>query len=204
MKNYIQYNQQLFSRWAPIYDGFELLLYGVRKSICQEIDSNNKTILDVATGTGSLAIALSRDAKEVVGIDLSEEMLAVANKKKVGNNLSFFAMDASKMTIQDNTFDIVTISLGLHDMPLDIRTLVLKEVRRVLKKGGKLYILEYDLPQNELLGAISSRFINTFESKYYLPFVQNDFAHYLQSNGFTIEKKTNYLMDHLQFLTLTC
>ncbi len=58
------------------------------------------------------------------------------------------------MKFNDEEFDLVTISLGLHDMPLDIRTLVLKEVKRVLKRNGKLYILEYDLPQNPL-GAVS-------------------------------------------------
>jgi demethylmenaquinone methyltransferase/2-methoxy-6-polyprenyl-1,4-benzoquinol methylase len=110
-------------------------------------------------------------------------------------------MDASSMKFNDGEFDLVAISLGLHDMPLEIRTLVLKEVKRVLKNDGKLFILEYDLPQNPL-GSVSSRLINTFESKYYLDFIQSDFENYLDTLGFKLEKKTNYLFGYLRFITL--
>lgn len=202
MKDYKKYNDQLFSRWAPVYDVFELILSDVRNQITKEINPINKSVLDVATGTGSLAIDLSKSAEKVVGIDLSSKMLDVAEKKRKNNNLSFVLMDASCMKFNDEEFDVVTISLGLHDMPLDIRTLVLKEVKRVLKRDGKLYILEYDLPQNPL-GAVSSRLINTFESKYYLDFINSDFYNYLNTFGFKIEKQSNYLFNHLRFITLT-
>jgi ubiquinone/menaquinone biosynthesis C-methylase UbiE len=134
MKDHKAYNDQLFSRWAPIYDGFELLLSDIRKKVVQQIKPTHKSVLDVATGTGSLAIDLSDTAEKVVGIDLSAKMLEVAEKKNNKNNLTFLQMDASKMVFDDEEFDIVTISLGLHDMPLEIRTLVLEEVKRVLKK----------------------------------------------------------------------
>ena len=202
MKDYKKYNDQLFSRWAPVYDVFELILSDVRNQITKEINPINKSVLDVATGTGSLAIDLSKSAEKVVGIDLSSKMLDVAEKKRKNNNLSFLLMDASCMKFNDEEFDLVTISLGLHDMPLDIRTLVLKEVKRVLKRDGKLYILEYDLPQNPL-GAVSSRLINTFESKYYLDFINSDFYNYLNTFGFKMEKQSNYLFNHLRFITLT-
>ena len=202
MKDYKKYNDQLFSRWAPVYDVFELILSDVRNQITKEINPINKSVLDVATGTGSLAIDLSKSAEKVVGIDLSSKMLDVAEKKRKNDNLSFLLMDASCMKFNDEEFDVVTISLGLHDMPLDIRTLVLKEVKRVLKRDEKLYILEYDLPQNPL-GAVSSRLINTFESKYYLNFINSDFYIYLNTFGFKIEKQSNYLFNHLRFLTLT-
>ena len=202
MKDYKKYNDQLFSRWAPVYDVFELILSDVRNQITKEINPINKSVLDVATGTGSLAIDLSKSADKVVGIDLSSKMLDVAEKKRKNDNLSFLLMDASCMKFNDEEFDLVTISLGLHDMPLDIRTLVLKEVKRVLKRDGKLYILEYDLPQNPL-GAVSSRLINTFESKYYLDFINSDFYNYLNTFGFKIEKQSNYLFNHLRFITLT-
>ena len=202
MKDYKKYNDQLFSRWAPVYDVFELILSDVRNQITKEINPINKSVLDVATGTGSLAIDLSKSAEKVIGIDLSSKMLDVAEKKRKNDNLSFVLMDASCMKFNDEEFDLVTISLGLHDMPLDIRTLVLKEVKRVLKRNGKLYILEYDLPQNPL-GAVSSRLINTFESKYYLDFINSDFYNYLNTFGFKIEKQSNYLFNHLRFITLT-
>ncbi len=202
MKDYKKYNDWLFSRWAPIYDVFELFLAEVRKEMAKEINPAGKTILDVATGTGSLAITLSHSAKSVVGIDLSSSMLAIANKKRKNTNLSFRVMDACKTNFKNEEFDAVTISLGLHDMPLEIRTLVLEEVKRVLKKGGKLYILEYNTPKNNI-ESVLARLINTFESKYYLDFLNSDFEHYLLSLGFKIEKQTNYLLNHLRFLTLS-
>jgi demethylmenaquinone methyltransferase/2-methoxy-6-polyprenyl-1,4-benzoquinol methylase len=203
MKDYKKYNDQLFSRWAPIYDGFEVVLSDVRKKMIQEIKPTYKSILDVATGTGSLAVELSDSAKRVVGIDLSSKMLEVAEKKIKNDNLTFLQMDACKMKFEDEEFDIVTISLGLHDMPPEIRTLVLKEIKRVLKKDGKLYILDHDLPKDKFLGFISSQLINTFESKYFLDFIKSDFESYLSKHGFKIEKKTNYLFNHLRFLTLS-
>ncbi len=203
MKDHESYNNQLFSRWAPVYDGFEVVLSGVRDSVAKEINPIGKSVLDVATGTGSLAIALSSSAKKVVGIDLSSKMLNVAQKKKANSNLSFLQMDASNMAFQDNEFDVVTISLGLHDMPVEIRKLVLKEVKRVLSSDGKLYILDYDLPQNKLIGSISSSLINIYESKYYLDFIKLDLSSYLNSLGFKLESKANYLFNHLQLLTLS-
>lgn len=202
MKNYQEYNNKLFARWAPIYDGFEIILAGVRKEMLQEIDPSNKSVLDIATGTGSLAIALSTKAKKVIGIDLSQEMLNVAKKKSKNSNLSFLQMDASKMDFQDQEFDIVTISLGLHDMPLEVRSAVLEEAKRVLKKDGKIYVLEHDLPQNKLLAWCSLNFTNSFESKYYREFVNSNLLKYLESFGFKMERKTNYLFCHLQLLKL--
>lgn len=203
MNDYKQYNDQYFSRWAPVYDIFEILLTDVRKEIIKAIQPAGKSVLDVGTGTGSLALDLSKTATQVIGIDLSADMLEIAKKKNKYNNLTFLLMDASNMNYKDEEFDIVTISLGLHDMPLEIRTSVLKEVKRVLKKDGKLYILEYDLPENDLLGTLSSRLINLIESKYYLDFVQSDFDNYLDSIGFKIEKQKKYLFAYLRFLTLS-
>jgi demethylmenaquinone methyltransferase/2-methoxy-6-polyprenyl-1,4-benzoquinol methylase len=203
MEDYKKYNDQLFARWAPVYDVFELILSDFRRKITQEINPIHKSILDVATGTGSLAIELSDSADKVVGIDLSSKMLEVAEKKRRNDNLSFLQMDASRMKFDDEEFDAVTISLGLHDMPLDIRTLVLKEVKRVLKKDGQLFILEHDLPKNNFLRSISSHLTNTFESRYYLDFINSDFEKYLKTFGFKIEKKTNYLFKYLRLITLT-
>ena len=202
MIDYKNYNERLFSRWAPVYDVFELILSDIRKEMTKEINPTGKLVLDVATGTGSLAIDLSITANKVIGIDLSSRMLEMAEKKRKKENLSFLLMDASNMEFKDEEFDAVTISLGLHDMPLDIRTKVVVEANRVLKKDGKLYILEYNSPANNF-ETVLAHLINTFESKYYLDFLKSDFEDYLNTLGFKIEKQTNYLFNHLRFLTLT-
>jgi phosphatidylethanolamine/phosphatidyl-N-methylethanolamine N-methyltransferase len=202
MKDYKKYNDQFFSRWAPIYDVFELMLGSVRKEVLQAINPRNMSVLDVATGTGSLAIELSETAAKVVGIDLSEDMLNVAKKKPCKENLSFLQMDACHMAFEDASFDIVTISLGLHDMPLVVRSKVLQESQRVLKADGKLYIFEYDLPENELIANLSSRLINVYESKYYLDFIQTDLDSYLETFGFKVEQKQSFLLHYFRLLTV--
>lgn len=201
--DHIAYNDKLFSRWAPIYDGFELFLADIRKKNVELINPVGKSVLDVATGTGSLAIELGRKAEKVIGIDLSDKMLAVAQRKSKADNITFQKMDASKMDFEDDSFDIVTISLGLHDMPLEVRDGVLKESKRVLKPDGKLLILEHDLPKNKIFASISATLINTFESRYFLPFVKSDFRSYLESFGFKIRRRTEFLFGHLQFIELT-
>lgn len=202
MKDHQAYNNKLFARWAPIYDGFELILSGVRDKITKEIDAQDKQVLDIATGTGSLALAISKTASHVTGIDLSQEMLDVARKKQHGNNVSFIQMDATQIDFPDNTFDTVTISLGLHDMPPEVRSAVLLETKRVLKENCKLYVLEYDLPKNQMIAAITRNLINSFESKYYMAFLKTDISEFIESFGFQLQKKENYLFKHLQFLQL--
>jgi demethylmenaquinone methyltransferase/2-methoxy-6-polyprenyl-1,4-benzoquinol methylase len=201
--DYKAYNDKLFSRWAPIYDGFELVLSGIRKKNVEQINPVGKSVLDVATGTGSLAIELGKKARSVVGIDLSDKMLAVAKRKSKIDNITFQQMDASQMDFDNGSFDIVTISLGLHDMPPEVRDAVLKESKCVLKPDGELFILEHDLPRNKLFASVSATLIDTFESRYFLPFVRSDFQAYLQSFGFKIRKRTPFLFGHLQFIELT-
>lgn len=203
MSDYKAYNDLFFSRWAPFYDGLELVLTDIRRQALQQIDATDKSVLDVATGTGSLALELSETAKEVAGIDLSAEMLAIARKKNRSSNLSFLEMDAIKMKFDDESFDIVTIGLGLHDMPPDIRLLVLQEIKRVLKQDGKLYILEYDLPENEVAKSVFPPLINILESRYYLDFIKSDFEQLLKTSGFRVEGKSSYLFGFLRFLTLS-
>jgi phosphatidylethanolamine/phosphatidyl-N-methylethanolamine N-methyltransferase len=202
MTDHKDYNDRLFSRWAPVYDGFEIILHPIRDQVIRKINPFDKSVLDIATGTGSLAIGLSNSAQKVTGIDLSPKMLEVAKKKKRNSNLTFMEMDASEMKFNDNEFNIVTISLGLHDMPLKIRTLVLEEARRVLKKNGNLYILEYDLPETKFLKLISSWLINFYESKYYLEFINSDFDKYLNTFGFEIEEKQNFLFKYLRLIKI--
>jgi ubiquinone/menaquinone biosynthesis C-methylase UbiE len=202
MSDYKDYNDRLFSRWAPVYDSFEIMLYPVRGKIIRKINPFDNSVLDIATGTGSLAIGLSKSARQVIGIDLSAKMLEIAKKKKRNSKLSFMEMDASKMKFKDHEFDIVTMSLGLHDLPLKIRTLVLAEARRVLKRDGILYILEYDLPKNKFFKLISSWLINLYQSKYYLEFINSDFDEYLNTFDFKIEEKQHFLFRYLRLFKI--
>ena len=109
------------------------------------------TIVDLATGTGDLALALAKELPqaEITGVDFSEEMLARARAKGVCRAL---LADAMQLPFGDGTLDCVTIAFGLRNLP-DCGG-GLREMHRVLKPGGHVLVLEFSLPQLSILRAI--------------------------------------------------
>jgi demethylmenaquinone methyltransferase/2-methoxy-6-polyprenyl-1,4-benzoquinol methylase len=105
-------------------------------------------IVDLATGTGDLALALQKrlpDA-EVTGVDFLAEMLELAQRKGVRQTV---LADAMKLPFPDASFDCVTIGFGLRNM--DNWTAALGEMSRVLKRGGRLLVLEFSLPTKSIV-----------------------------------------------------
>lgn len=109
-----------------------------------------QTVLDVATGTGDLAILAALELKPqcVVGADISEEMMAIgrvkASEKGLDNIISFRKEDCMALSFGENSFDAVTAAFGIRNFPdLDKG---LKEMFRVLKPGGHLCIIELTTP----------------------------------------------------------
>jgi demethylmenaquinone methyltransferase/2-methoxy-6-polyprenyl-1,4-benzoquinol methylase len=121
-------------------------------------------ILDVASGTGDIAIALAEalPSARIVGLDYSQKMLAVAERRAEKcaakhadarpfglTNLSFLHGDAMNLPYPDNSIAAVTISFGLRNLPHFGQALV--EFARVLKPGGSLFCLEASYPTNALI-----------------------------------------------------
>ncbi len=103
-----------------------------------------RRVLDLATGTGDLALVLQRKlpSAEVIGADFSEEMLAVAGGKGLRETV---VADARHLPFDDNSFDVVTIAFGIRNLPDWSEGL--REMRRVIRPGGRLLILEFSLPK---------------------------------------------------------
>jgi demethylmenaquinone methyltransferase / 2-methoxy-6-polyprenyl-1,4-benzoquinol methylase len=127
-------------------------------------------VLDVATGTGDVAFAVA-DAYEkadVVGIDPSTGMLAVAGQKlersRHGERVRFTTGSAEALPFEDGSFDGVTISFGIRNVP--DRALGVREMGRVLRPGGRLVILELSEPRGGLFGALAK-----FHVHHFVPFV---------------------------------
>jgi demethylmenaquinone methyltransferase / 2-methoxy-6-polyprenyl-1,4-benzoquinol methylase len=108
-------------------------------------------LIDLATGTGDLALALQQKlpGTEVVGVDFSEEMLELAKTKGVQRTV--FA-DAMKLPFTNGSFDCVTIAFGLRNLP-DVAA-ALREMARVLSSNGHLLVLEFSLPEPAVLRAL--------------------------------------------------
>ena len=119
----------------------------VRRKLENELNNPQALVLDVACGTGDLSIELQQHAQaKVIGTDFCRPMLAIAKEKNSKNQLSipYVEGDALNLSFADNGFDAVTIAFGLRNVA-NWRD-GLQELRRVLKPGGKLAILEFSTP----------------------------------------------------------
>jgi demethylmenaquinone methyltransferase/2-methoxy-6-polyprenyl-1,4-benzoquinol methylase len=105
------------------------------------------TVLDVACGTGDMVLELQKHGCTVTGVDLSEEMLAIA-KRKVENGMWKVA-DAEHLPFPDDSFDAVTCAFGVRNFVHLEQGL--KEMLRVLKPGGRMVILELATPDSKLI-----------------------------------------------------
>jgi demethylmenaquinone methyltransferase / 2-methoxy-6-polyprenyl-1,4-benzoquinol methylase len=121
-------------------------------------------ILDVATGTGDLAIALAKlKPMKITGIDIAVKMLDIAREKvtrrKLENIISFRPGDAEKIPFSDGSFDAVTVAFGVRNYEDLLRGL--KEMHRVLKPGGSMMILEFSHPRSSLLESMYGLYSQT-------------------------------------------
>lgn len=107
-----------------------------------------EAVLDVGCGTGTLAIAAKRrvgPTGKVYGIDASPEMIARAGKKagKTGLGIDFRNASIEALPFQDAQFDVVLSTLMLHHLPRQVRENGLREIRRVLKPGGRVLVVDF-------------------------------------------------------------
>jgi demethylmenaquinone methyltransferase / 2-methoxy-6-polyprenyl-1,4-benzoquinol methylase len=121
-----------------------------KKAIKILAKSNPKIILDVATGTADFAIqALSINPDKIVGVDISEGMLAVGRnkiqKRSLSNKIELKSGDSENLPFSDNNFDAVTVGFGVRNF--ENLQKGLREINRVMKPGGTLVILEFSRPK---------------------------------------------------------
>lgn len=149
--------ENMFDSIAPRYDLLNRVLSaGIdkgwrRKAIDRLKEMRPQSILDIATGTGDLAIEATRiQPASITGVDISEQMLAVGRKKiherHLGHLIQLEYGDSEKLQYHDNSFDAVMVAFGVRNFE-HLET-GLKEMSRVLKPGGKAVILEFAQPEH--------------------------------------------------------
>jgi demethylmenaquinone methyltransferase/2-methoxy-6-polyprenyl-1,4-benzoquinol methylase len=148
--------EQMFDTISGNYDGLNRVIsLGIdvkwRKKVIKLVSKTNPaSILDIATGTGDLAIqfAEATQAEKIIGLDLSEGMLSIAHKKvantKLKNRIDFIKGDSENLPFEDNSFDAITVSFGIRNF--ETLEKGLSEILRVLKPGGIFVILETSVP----------------------------------------------------------
>ncbi len=143
--------RRVFDSVAPKYDLMnDLLSLGMHRwwkhaCISKAAVKNGMKVLDIASGTGDLAIALSKKAGpgNVTATDINEEMLSIGKHRleEAGCRANVLMADAESLPFGDDSFDVVTVSFGIRNMTHKNRAL--REMHRVLKPGGRLLVLEF-------------------------------------------------------------
>ncbi|PQB03711.1 bifunctional demethylmenaquinone methyltransferase/2-methoxy-6-polyprenyl-1,4-benzoquinol methylase UbiE [Aureitalea marina] len=148
--------EQMFDTISGRYDGLNRVIsLGTdvkwRKKVIAMIAKENPTnVLDIATGTGDLAVsfATKTEIPEIVGLDISEGMLSEARKKSIGQSWSdrvqFVRGDGESLPFENNHFHAATVSFGIRNF--ENLEQGLSEILRVIQPGGQLVILETSVP----------------------------------------------------------
>ena len=170
---------EMFNRIAKTYDPVNRMLsfgldIGWRKKVGRLLPQREEglDLLDLATGTADQALFLCAQHPEsirsVVGMDLSEGMLAVGREKVLSRHMehkiTLKTGDACDLPLEESSFDAVTISFGIRNVP-DVPK-ALREMHRILRPGGKALILEFAIPKNRIV-----RFGHLFYLRHVLPLV---------------------------------
>ena len=165
---------EMFDHIAAKYDFLNhFLSFGIdkiwrRKAIRLLMKNDPADVLDVATGTGDFAIeSFKAGAQKVVGVDISEEMLAVGRIKiqslGLADRIILQKGDSEELSFGDNTFDAVTVAFGVRNF--ENLSLGIDELFRVLKQDGMVCILEFSKPRS-----FPVKHLYSFYSFYILPF----------------------------------
>ncbi len=162
--------QQMFDNIAPSYDNINhILSLSIdklwRKRVVKLVKRlKPQRVMDLATGTGDLAIKMAKRMPKtsIMGVDLSENMLAVAAEKvrRLGldDHIALYQGDAEQLDVADGVLDAVTIAFGIRNFG-NVEA-GLKEIMRALRSGGHVVILEFSTPRNPIVRRLYSLYSN--------------------------------------------
>lgn len=150
--------QQMFDNIAPTYDKLNHILslsidkMWRRRVVRKVRRMKPEKIMDLATGTGDLAIKMAKamPKAKIMGVDLSEKMLAVAaekvRRKGLDDHIALYQGDAENLDVTDGVLDVVTVAFGVRNFGNLEQGL--SEIMRSLRSGGHIVVLEFSTPRN--------------------------------------------------------
>jgi len=169
-----------------------------KKAIRELIPLHPKSILDVATGTGDFAITSYEILKpeKITGIDISEGMLEIGRKKiaKAGlkNSIELLQGDSESILFEDNSFDAVTVAFGVRNF--ENLEKGLSEIKRVLKPGGKLIVLECTKPSLPVIKQLYHFYMKTITPEIGKIIAKNNEAYqYLNDSVLQFPEKESFI-----------
>jgi len=187
-----------------------------KKAIAQLKELRPQSVLDVATGTADVAILTEKmlHPAKITGVDISDGMLEIGRKKlqKLGlqNKIELLQGDSETLNFPDNTFDAITVAFGVRNFQNLEKGL--SEMRRVLRPGGKLVVLEFSRPKQPLFKVIYNLYMKTIAPGFGKLIAKNKDAYeYLNesvqrfpegADFIGILEKTGYVATYAKTLTL--
>jgi len=184
-------NKKFWDRYARLYDAevlrFSRSAYAEMYRLMSRILTKEMDVLELATGTGLIAVNVAGAVRSIEATDFSPKMIETAKKKTVPQNVHFSVEDATTLSFDDNSFDTVVISNALHIMPDP--ELVLENIKRVLKPNGLLIAPNFSHGHLQKSSWNLSAFIlKVIGFETYSKWTPEEYALFIEKNGFQVGK----------------
>jgi ubiquinone/menaquinone biosynthesis C-methylase UbiE len=165
--------------------------------------NNNYTILDFGCGTGTLIKMILDKIPElnIIGLDIDQNILNIANQKLKLHNPQLIKYNGTNIPFNDNYFDTVLTSLAIHHIYTENKIPIFSEIRRVIKKGGKFYILDFVKPKDMYSKFVTSilKMIEPIHDN-----IEGKIPGMLIESGFTDISENGYFKTTFGPLTIYC
>ena len=179
-----------WNRYARLYDfeinRFNRAAYAEMYRLMRSVLNTEMRVLEIATGTGLVALNISPSVREVEAIDFAPQMIEAAKKKTSPPNVHFSVGDATELQFAPRSFDAVIISNALHIMPRP--ELVLENIRGVLKSGGLLIAPTFSHGHlRESSWDLNARILKLIGFETHSKWTPEEFAAFIGRNGFSVD-----------------
>lgn len=184
MKN----RRNFWDRTAKIYDRFmrrDAAAYDRMYALLRPV-VRDKTVLELAAGTGLIAKHIANAAEYIEVTDASEQMIRQAEREDHAENLHFSVQDMFCLPYADAAFDVVIVSSALHIVPQPERAL--HEIKRVLKNDGVLAAPTFTHAENSFSGKVKAFFMNLAGFPLHSKWTSEEYLKFLQQNDWTVRK----------------
>ena len=184
MKNRMNF----WDRTAIIYDRFmrrDAAAYDRMYALLRPV-VRDKTVLELAAGTGLIAKHIANAAGYIEVTDASEQMIRQAERENHAENLHFSVQDMFCLPYADAAFDVVIVSNALHIVPQPERAL--REIKRVLKDDGVLIAPTFTHAENSFPGKVKAFFMNLAGFPLHSKWTSEEYLKFLQQNDWTVRK----------------
>lgn len=184
MKN----RRNFWDRTAKIYDRFmrrDAAAYDRMYALLRPV-VRDKTVLELAAGTGLIAKHIANAAEYIEVTDASEQMIRQAERENHAENLHFSVQDMFCLPYADNSFDVVIVSNALHIVPQPEKALW--ETRRVLKDDGVLIAPTFTHAGNSFFGKVRAFFMKLAGFPLHSKWTSEEYLSFLRQNGWAVRK----------------